>query len=143
MGIIVEDYTGKPGGTYTDTVVFTGRVEDVPVLSPILENGIIFELSLTHDRQGVGSNEDFLIEITNRDGAFQITKCLYDSGLGERDNPGYGSFTLEGDTATLKLGGNEFPFNISEGRYSGPSGWIFHSIKVNGVDVKDRLSEMR
>ena len=28
MGIIVEDYTGKPAGTYQDTVTFTASVED-------------------------------------------------------------------------------------------------------------------
>ena len=28
MGIIVEDYSSKPAGTYTDTVTFTAKVED-------------------------------------------------------------------------------------------------------------------
>jgi len=28
LGIIVEDYSSKPAGTYTDTVTFTAKVED-------------------------------------------------------------------------------------------------------------------
>ncbi len=143
MGIIVEDYTGKPGGTYTDTVVFTSSVEDVPVLSPILNSGSTFEVSITHDRQGQGPNETYEYEITNNEGAFQITKCRYGNGLGFTNLNGYGTFTVEDDKATLSLGSYSFSFYISEGSYGGPSGWIFNSIKVNGVEVKDRLSKLK
>ena len=31
MGIIVEDYSKKPAGTYQDTVTFTVKVEDAPI----------------------------------------------------------------------------------------------------------------
>lgn len=39
MGIIVEDYTGKPVGTYTDTVTFTASVEDAKQLYSITITG--------------------------------------------------------------------------------------------------------
>ena len=34
MGIIVEDYSSKPAGTYTDTVTFTAKVEDAAIVYP-------------------------------------------------------------------------------------------------------------
>ncbi len=33
-GIIVEDYSSKPAGTYTDTVTFTAKVEDAAIVYP-------------------------------------------------------------------------------------------------------------
>lgn len=39
MGIIVEDYTGKPAGTYTDTVTFTASLEDTRQLHSITLTG--------------------------------------------------------------------------------------------------------
>ena len=40
MGIIVEDYSSKPAGTYTDTVTFTAKVENagIPVSSVAINN---------------------------------------------------------------------------------------------------------
>ena len=40
MGIIVEDYSSKPAGTYTDTVTFTAAVENagIPVSSVTINN---------------------------------------------------------------------------------------------------------
>ena len=40
MGIIVEDYSSKPAGTYTDTVTFTAKVENgsIPVTSVTINN---------------------------------------------------------------------------------------------------------
>ena len=40
MGIIVEDYSSKPAGTYTDTVTFTAKVESagIPVSSVAINN---------------------------------------------------------------------------------------------------------
>jgi hypothetical protein len=40
MGIIVEDYTDKPAGTYQDTVTFTAKVENagIPVSSVTINN---------------------------------------------------------------------------------------------------------
>ena len=40
MGIIVEDYTDKPAGTYQDTVTFTAKVENagIPVSSVAINN---------------------------------------------------------------------------------------------------------
>ena len=47
MGIIVEDYSSKPAGTYTDTVTFTAKVEDAvtaPTLAGVtLTDGMIVE----------------------------------------------------------------------------------------------------
>ena len=34
MGIIVEDYSTKPAGTYQDTVTFTAKVEDAAIVYP-------------------------------------------------------------------------------------------------------------
>ena len=57
MGIIVEDYSSKPAGTYTDTVTFTAKVEDAvtaPTLAGVtLTDGMIIE---PHCNVGGGDN---------------------------------------------------------------------------------------
>ena len=44
MGIIVEDYSSKPAGTYTDTVTFTAKVEDAVVIHTTLSVGDVIHL---------------------------------------------------------------------------------------------------
>lgn len=44
MGVGLEDYSGKPAGTYTDTVNFTAEVEDV-VLSGLFDKGARLTMS--------------------------------------------------------------------------------------------------
>jgi len=57
MGIIVEDYSSMPAGTYTDTVTFTAKVEDAvtaPTLAGVtLTDGMIIE---PHCNVGGGDN---------------------------------------------------------------------------------------
>ena len=57
LGIIVEDYSNKPAGTYTDTVTFTAKVEDAvtaPTLAGVtLTDGMIIE---PHCNVGGGDN---------------------------------------------------------------------------------------
>ena len=57
LGIIVEDYSSKPAGTYTDTVTFTAKVEDAvtaPTLAGVtLTDGMIIE---PHCNVGGGDN---------------------------------------------------------------------------------------
>ena len=44
MGIIVEDYSSKPAGTYQDTVTFTAKVEDAVVTHTTLSVGDVIHL---------------------------------------------------------------------------------------------------
>ena len=44
MGIIVEDYSSKPAGTYQDTVTFTASVEDAVVIHTTLSVGDVIHL---------------------------------------------------------------------------------------------------
>jgi len=44
MGIIVEDYSSKPAGTYQDTVTFTAKVEDAVVIHTTLSVGDVIHL---------------------------------------------------------------------------------------------------
>ena len=44
MGIIVEDYSNKPAGTYQDTVTFTAKVEDAVVIHTTLAVGDVIHL---------------------------------------------------------------------------------------------------
>lgn len=44
MGIIVEDYSSKPAGTYQDTVTFTAKVEDAVVIHTTLAVGDVIHL---------------------------------------------------------------------------------------------------
>ena len=44
MGIIVDDYSSKPAGTYQDTVTFTAKVEDAVVIHTTLSVGDVIHL---------------------------------------------------------------------------------------------------
>ena len=66
MGIIVEDYSTKPAGTYTDTVTFTAKVEDpIPVTA--------ITLNKTETLLGVGSTETLSVSSVTPDNATDQT----------------------------------------------------------------------
>ncbi len=68
MGIIVEDYSAKPAGTYTDTVTFTAKVESaVPTLATAFENGAVIVINFKY--QGGAASAT----LTNDNGTFKYT----------------------------------------------------------------------
>lgn len=68
MGIIVEDYSTKPAGTYQDTVTFTAKVESaVPTLATAFENGAVIVINFKYQGSAASAT------LTNDNGTFKYT----------------------------------------------------------------------
>ena len=68
MGIIVEDYSSKPAGTYQDTVTFTAKVESaVPTLATAFENGAVIVINFKYQGSAASAT------LTNDNGTFKYT----------------------------------------------------------------------
>ena len=154
MGIIVEDYSSKPAGTYQDTVTFTAKVENAAgPLAAAFEDGAKFKVGYKWNRDG--RNTTYL-EFTNSGGTYSLTSV---SGINE-DN-GFNSSTLtvkDGNVLALDLvcdpGGHddrmdkfeaqiEFDTTYSTYKYSS-KGELFTgiiSVSVNDTDITNQLSE--
>ena len=153
MGIIVEDYSSKPAGTYQDTVTFTAKVENAAgPLAAAFEDGAKFKVGYKWNRDG--RNTTYL-EFTNSGGTYSLTSI---SGAGQ---DGFNSSTLtvkDGNVLALDLvcdpGGHgdrmdkfeaqiEFDATYSTYKYSS-KGELFTgiiSVSVNDTDITNQLSE--
>ena len=68
IGIVVEDYSDKPAGTYQDTVTFTASVEDdVPTLATAFKNGAIIVINFKYQGRAHSAT------LTNDNGTFKYT----------------------------------------------------------------------
>lgn len=151
MGIIVEDYSSKPAGTYQDTVTFTAKVENAArPLAAAFEDGAKFKV-------GYKWNDIMTtyLEFTNSGGTYSLT-----SVSGVNDENGFNSSTLtvkDGNVLALDVvcqpGGwrkmdnfcaqIEFDATYSTYKYSS-KGNNFNgiiSVSVNDTDITNQLSE--
>ena len=84
MGIIVEDYSSKPAGTYTDTVTFTASVEDAKPLYSITFTGpytgdvLVMEYYLGDTWNDMASKYPDYIKIYSGRAAFGRDGFIYD-----------------------------------------------------------------
>ena len=153
MGIIVEDYSSKPAGTYQDTVTFTAKVENAAgPLAAAFEDGAKFKVGYKWNRDG--RNTTYL-EFTNSGGTYSLTSI---SGAGQ---DGFNSSTLtvkdgnvlaldlvcdpygEGDRVGEFEAQIEFDATYSTYKYSS-KGELFTgiiSVSVNDTDITNQLSE--
>ena len=153
FGIVVDDYTGKPAGDYSDTVTFTAKVENAAgPLAAAFEDGAKFKVGYKWNRDG--RNTTYL-EFTNSGGTYSLTSI---SGAGQ---DGFNSSTLtvkDGNVLALDLvcdpGGRddrmgefeaqiEFDATYSTYKYSS-KGELFTgiiSVSVNDTDITNQLSE--
>ena len=140
MGIIVEDYSSKPAGTYRDTVTFTASVADnTPAvsISDIKSNGAVLKLNYTGD---AGNTQ---VIITNNNGTLSCTS--YDSiSYGRNFNTGSVSVSLSGDTLTVDIplntssAGGTFSFNLTGNTYTATK--TVTAVTVNGIDITNQLT---
>ena len=72
MGIIVDDYSSKPAGTYQDTVTFTAKVENAATTRTVTFNTATDGKTINKD--GVTCNESFdSYNNITRGGAFSVS----------------------------------------------------------------------
>ena len=157
MGIVVEDYSEKPAGTYQDTVTFTAKVEAVTAetaLKPLLNETAAFGLELTE------SGTKYSVTFSKANGSFTCTgikvddtvvtpKQVIDQGYDakfEEDGNGYGALAKVANDRLIvwllgKTDNSSFTmpifFTISTGEYSNNS---VSSVKVNGGEVLSALT---
>ena len=69
LGIVVEDYSSKPAGTYQDTVTFTAKVENAgPTLADALKDGA--KIKFEYKYNGYYST---YFEFTNNNGSYTLS----------------------------------------------------------------------
>ena len=151
MGIIVEDYSEKPAGSYQDTVTFTAKVENAArPLAAAFEDGAKFKVGYKWN----SSRNTTYLEFTNSGGTYSLT-----SVSGNNDNNGFNSSTLtvkDGSVLALDVvcqpygrkmdqfsAQIEFDATYSTYKYS-RKGRNFNGIisnSVNETDITNQLSE--
>ena len=154
LGIVVEDCSSKPAGTYQDTVTFTAKVEDsfVSVLAPALENGGKIKFEYKYNGQ-----YSTYFEFTNNNGSYTLSSLKAEFNTTnlsvKADNPNVlildvvcvvgnsrrDSFcsTIEFDTTD-----NTFKFtNRGATSTNPPRKCDLISVSVNDTDVTNKLTD--
>ncbi|SFQ52485.1 Spore Coat Protein U domain-containing protein [Lachnospiraceae bacterium XBB1006] len=144
MGIVVEDYSGKPAGTYTDTVTFTASVVNAgPVLAGITEN--VAKLRFTYLSSLF--TWDYTAVFEKNNGTFENTSV---SAGGTNTQTNY-SLTLDNSNVTIIVKPNSsntgtFTFSTNNNNYSvSPDGYTLKKIEIdtgNGyVDITNAFTK--
>ena len=155
FGIVVEDYTDKPAGTYQDTVTFTAKVEDAApatVLSSALVDGAIIKVNFKWRGRNSG---DYVQGTYNADsGTFTVNKGGSDWGTDRRavykveksgDNiiigVGLYDYTFESMVWTFNTTNDTYTTTNGDmvNEYPGEYGLI--SVTLNGTDITSQLTK--
>ena len=154
LGIVVEDYSSKPAGTYQDTVTFTAKVENAgPTLADALKDGA--KIKFEYQYNGRYST---YFEFTNNNGSYTLSSLKEEFNTTnlrvKADNPNVlildvvcvvgnsrrDSFcsTIEFDTTD-----NTFKFtNRGATSTNPPRKCELISVSVNGTDVTNKLTDI-
>lgn len=156
MGIIVEDYSNKPAGTYQDTVTFTAKVEDAApatVLSGALVDGAIIKVNFKWRGDNSG---DYVQGTYNADsGTFTVSKG--GSNWGTEDRRAVYKVEKSGDNIIIGAGlyeytdeGMVWTFNTTNDTYTTTNGDMVNdmpgefgliSVTLNGTDITSQLTK--
>ena len=156
MGIIVEDYSNKPAGTYQDTVTFTAKVEDAApatVLSGALVDGAIIKVNFKWRGDNSG---DYVQGTYNADsGTFTVSKG--GSNWGTEDRRAVYKVEKSGDNIIIGAGlyeytdeGMVWTFNTTNDTYTTTNGAMVNrepgefgliSVTLNGTDITSQLTK--
>ena len=156
MGIIVEDYSTKPAGTYQDTVTFTAKVEDAApatVLSSALVDGAIIKVNFKWRGRNSG---DYVQGTYNADsGTFTVSKGGSDWGTEDRravykveksgDNiiigVGFYDYTFESMVWTFNTTNDTYTTTNGDMVNDDPGEYGLISVTLNGTDITSQLTK--
>ena len=156
MGIIVEDYSSKPAGTYQDTVTFTAKVEDAApatVLSSALVDGAIIKVNFKWRGRNSG---DYVQGTYNADsGTFTVSKGGSDWGRDDRravykveksgDNiiigVGFYDYTFESMVWTFNTTNDTYTTTNGDEVNDYPGEYGLISVTLNGTDITSQLTK--
>lgn len=156
FGIVVEDYTDKPAGTYQDTVTFTAKVEDAApatVLSSALVDGAIIKVNFKWRGRNSG---DYVQGTYNADsGTFTVSKG--GSNWGTEDRRAVYKVEKSGDNIIIGAGFYDYTFesmvwtfNTTNDTYTTTNGDLVNdmpgefgliSVTLNGTDITSQLTK--
>lgn len=156
MGIIVEDYSEKPAGSYQDTVTFTAKVEDTApatVLSGALVDGAIIKVNFKWRGRNSG---DYVQGTYNADsGTFTVSKG--GSDWGTEDRRAVYKVEKSGDNIIIGVGFYDYTFesmvwtfNTTNDTYTTTNGDVVNddpgeygliSVTLNGTDITSQLTK--
>ena len=146
MGIIVDDYSSKPVGSYTDTVTFTAKVEDAApavTLANVFENGSTTVVSFNESTYG-----GCTITITNSDGNYSASGGDHEFGVltakgavknGEKLIVQFGPSKFNSNIGTITLDKSDNTYSIDNVDFWSISDLT--SVVVNGTDIKSQLTK--
>lgn len=156
FGIVVEDYTDKPAGTYQDTVTFTAKVEDAApatVLSSALVDGAIIKVNFKWRDDNFG---DYVQGTYNADsGTFTASKG--GNNWGRDNNRAVYKVEKSGDNIIIGAGFYDYTFesmvwtfNTTNDTYTTTNGDMVNqypgeygliSVTLNGTDITSQLTK--
>ena len=138
MGIIVDDYSDKPAGTYQDTVTFTASVEAANVsLSDFKENGAVLQVAFKQT-----DNKPLSVTLKNDSGTVSCTEYKFNGRDGAMNQL---TVSLSGDKLTISKTGStgtaQLEFDLNNSTYSMVQMVIeVTAVSVNGIDITSKLS---
>ncbi len=144
MGIVVEDYSTKPAGTYQDTVTFTAKVEDDAItLADAFENGsttvVSFDTFISNSSCSItiaNDNGNYSASGGGASGAVVAKTAVQD---GEKLIVKFGFGNNDDFDGTITLDKSDNTYSINDAGY-----WDVYdltSVVVNGTDVKSQLTK--
>ena len=138
MGIIVEDYSTKPAGDYSDTVTFTASVEAANVsLSDFKENGAVLQVAFKQT-----DNKPLSVTLKNDSGTVSCTEYKFNGYNGSMSQL---TVSLSGDKLTISKKGStgtaQLDFDLNNSTYSMVQMVSeVTAVSVNGIDITSKLS---
>ena len=138
MGIIVDDYSDKPAGTYQDTVTFTASVEAANVsLSDFKENGAVLQVAFKQT-----DNKPLSVTLKNDSGTVSCTEYKFNGYNGSMSQL---TVSLSGDKLTISKTGStgtaQLEFDLNNSTYSMVQMVSeVTAVSVNGIDITSKLS---
>ena len=153
VGVILEDITNKPAGTYTDTVTFTAKVENSTVLSGALVDGATIKVSF----KWRGSNAGDYVQGTYSasSGTFTVSKGGSNWGRDERRavykveksgnnitiGAGLYDYDFEGMQWTFNAASDTYTYTPGDRAKDRPNEFGLISVTLNGTDITSQLTK--
>lgn len=150
IGIDVTNFSGRPAGTYTDTITFTGTMSDTgstggtTQASAVFNEGAQVEVRLLEE---YGQHYCFFLKYENNTySCYKVTSKMTDSLTGEIDVTerwaSYCTAEKDGNSFGFNFAVNKLTVDTTNNTYQITTDGFSYSLEgflINGTDIKDSL----